>query len=149
MSLRPFWRVRHHLAIDKKDGMILIGPRVFVPKILQGNLLRDLLKMHQGTTKSRQRARLSVFWFNMDAEIANLAGSCDECTCRLTSHPSEPLRPREPASSTSARSTASIFSSKLMHSVTVLMSLLFRTPTSPPSVSSTPPASYLSMLAYP
>jgi hypothetical protein len=61
-------------------------------------LLRDLLKMHQGTTKLRQRARLSVFWPNMDAEIVSLAGACEECTSRLPSHPPEPLQPHEAAS---------------------------------------------------
>ncbi|XP_032784417.2 uncharacterized protein K02A2.6 [Daphnia magna] len=78
--------------------MIVMGARVVIPKALQGDLLRDLLKMHQGTTKLRQRARLSVFWPNMDAEIVNLAGACEECTSSLPSHPPEPLRPHEPAS---------------------------------------------------
>ncbi|XP_045022885.1 uncharacterized protein LOC123466779 [Daphnia magna] len=91
-------RVRHHLAVDGEDGMIVMGARVVIPKALQGDLLRDLLKMHQGTTKLRQRARLSVFWPNMDAEIVNLAGACEECTSSLPSHPPEPLRPHEPAS---------------------------------------------------
>ncbi|XP_046449294.1 uncharacterized protein K02A2.6-like [Daphnia pulex] len=98
LALRPFWCVRHDLAIDGEDGMIVMGARVVILKALQSDLLRDLLKMHQGTTKLRQRARLSVFWPNMDAEIVSLAGACEKCTSRLPSHPPEPLRPHEPAS---------------------------------------------------
>ena len=95
--LRPFWRVRHQLAIDETDGMIVMGARIVIPKALQSDILRDLLQMHQGATKLRQRARLSLFWPNMEAEIINMARSCDECIARLPSHPPEPLRPHEPA----------------------------------------------------
>ena len=75
-----------------------MGARVVIPKALQSDLLQDLLKMHQGTTKLRQRARLPVFWPNIDAEIVSLAGACEECTSRLPSLPPEPLQPHEPAS---------------------------------------------------
>ena len=78
--------------------MIVMGARVVIPKALQSDLLQDLLKMHQGTTKLRQRARLSVFWPNIDAEIVSLAGACEECTSRLPSLPPEPLQLHEPAS---------------------------------------------------
>lgn len=96
-SLRPFWCVRDQLAIDSSDDMIVMGSRIVVPKVLQRAVLQDLLKMHQGATKLRQRARLSVYWPNMDAEITNASRSCKECTSRLPSHPAEPLRPHEPA----------------------------------------------------
>jgi len=97
-ALRPFWRVRHHLTIDESDEMIVMGARIVIPKAIQRDILRDLLKMHQGATKLRQRARLSVYWPNMDAEIANMVSASDECAARLPSHPPEPLHPHEPAS---------------------------------------------------
>jgi hypothetical protein len=53
--------------------------------------------MHQGETKMRQRARLSVYWPNMDVDILNAAKSCDSCTSHLPSLPAETLRPHEPA----------------------------------------------------
>jgi hypothetical protein len=40
LVLRPFWRVRHDLAIDGEDGMIVMGARVVIPKALQSDLLR-------------------------------------------------------------------------------------------------------------
>ena len=95
--LRPFWNVRSQLAIDPADDMIVVGARVVVPKSLQRDILQDLLLMHQGATKLRQRARMSVYWPSIDAEIVNAAKTCEECTSRLPSHPPEPLRSHEPA----------------------------------------------------
>ena len=97
-ALRPYWCVRDRLAIDESDDMIVVGARVVIPKSLRAAVLRDLIQMHQGATKLRQRARMSVYWPNMDVDVANATRSCEECTKRLPSHPPEPLRPHEPAS---------------------------------------------------
>ena len=96
--LRPYWNVRGQLAFDPADDMVVVGARVVVPKTLQQPILRDLLLMHQGATKLRQRAKMSVYWPGIDAEIVNAAKTCDECVSRLPSHPPEPLRPHPPAS---------------------------------------------------
>ena len=61
-AMRPFWPVRERLAIDDTDGMVVVGSRVIVPKTLRQDVLRDLLLIHQGATKFRQRARTSVYW---------------------------------------------------------------------------------------
>ena len=97
-AMRPFCPVRDRLAIDDTDGMIVVGAQVVIPKILPQDVLRDLLLMHQGATKLRQRARLTVYWPNMNGDITNAARSCDECASRLPSHQPEPLRPHDPAS---------------------------------------------------
>ena len=47
--------------------------------------------MHQGATKLRQRARLTVYWPGMDIDITNAARSCQSCTEKLPSLPREPL----------------------------------------------------------
>ena len=98
LSLRPFWCVREQLAIDKTDDVIVVGPRVVIPKALIGSILKDLVSMHQGATKLRQRARLSVYWPHMDVDIANAAKLCESCTEVLPSHPPEPLIQHAPAS---------------------------------------------------
>ena len=65
-SLRPFWKVREQLAIDDTDDMVVVGSRVVIPKALQRDVLKDLLLMHQGATKLRQRARMSIYWPDVD-----------------------------------------------------------------------------------
>ena len=98
MAMRPYWSVRNQLVIDDADGMIVVGARLVIPKSLRRHILQDLLLMHQGATKLRQRARLTVYWPNMDNDITKVARSYDECTSRLPSHHREPLRPHDPAS---------------------------------------------------
>lgn len=95
-DLRPFWNVRDLLTADEE--IILLGSRVVIPRAMHQRIVQDLLDMHQGATKMRQRARLSVFWPGMDNEIANAAGSCNQCMEGLRSQAKEPLRPRAQAS---------------------------------------------------
>ena len=97
LELRPFWDKRDSLAIDSEDDMIVCGARVVVPRSKVHEMLNALLQMHQGASKMRQRARLSVYWPGMDVDIANAAKNCESCTSRLPSHPAEPMRPHEPA----------------------------------------------------
>lgn len=77
--------------------MIVVGPRVVIPQAIRADILRDLLLMHQGATKTRQRARLSVYWPNMDNDIITATKECDVCTQHLLSLPPEPFRMRQPA----------------------------------------------------
>lgn len=77
--------------------MIVVGPRIVIPQAVRADILRDLLLMHQGATKTRQRARLSVYWPNIDNDIINATRSCEECTKHLPSLPPEPFRMRQPA----------------------------------------------------
>jgi hypothetical protein len=47
----------------------MLGPRVVIPEALRREALDNLLLMHQGATKLRQRARLTMFWPSMDNDI--------------------------------------------------------------------------------
>jgi hypothetical protein len=97
LALRPFWNVRHGLAIDDCDDMLVYGPRIVLPRILVKDTLQTLLSMHQGASKMRQRARLSMYWPNMDVDITNAASTCEECVSQLPSLPAEPLKKHQPA----------------------------------------------------
>ena len=97
LPLRPFWDVHDRLAIDESDGVIVFGARVVIPHALRRDIIKDLLLLHQGATKLRQRARLSLYWPGMDGEIASAATTCDECVKTLPSNPPEPMQPHEPA----------------------------------------------------
>ena len=92
-----YWCVRDRLAVDDTDDMIVVGSRLVVPQSIRRRILKDLVQMHQGATKLRQRARLTLFWPGMDADIEDVARCCDECVSRQPSLPAEPLRPHPPA----------------------------------------------------
>jgi hypothetical protein len=71
LALRPFWNVRHGLAIDDSDDMLVYGPRIVLPRSLVNDTLQTLLSIHQEASKIRQRARLSIYWLNMNVDITN------------------------------------------------------------------------------
>ena len=95
--IRPYWNVRERLAVDQDDGMLVLGARIIIPQAIRRDIIEDLLQMHQGATKLRQRARLSLYWPGMDNDITNAAKTCDVCVKSLPSHPAETLRPHEKA----------------------------------------------------
>ena len=72
--------------------MVVMGARLVIPQVLRAEILEKLSKMHQGATKTRQRARISVYWPNMDNDIENK--TCETCVKRLPSLPPEPLKER-------------------------------------------------------
>ena len=76
----------------------MLGPRVVIPEAIRREVLGKLLLMHQGATKLRQRARLTMFWPSMDNDIVTAARTCHTCTEYLPSHPPEPLLPHDRAS---------------------------------------------------
>jgi hypothetical protein len=94
MDLLPYWCVRERLAIDEVDEMIVVGSRIVVPQSMRAEILRQLVTMHQGATKTRQRARTTVYWPNMDNDIANATKNCETCIKRLPSQPPVPFKRR-------------------------------------------------------
>ena len=93
-ELRQFWDVRDPLASDADDGLIVLGHWIVIPKILRKSILQDLVQMHQGATKLRQRARLSLYWPGMENNVKNASEACNECAKGLPSHGAEPLQQR-------------------------------------------------------
>ena len=69
--LRPYWNGREHLSVD--NGLVLRGERLVIRRSLRRSVLRGLHAPHQGLTRTKQRARQTVFWsyFNNDLETLN------------------------------------------------------------------------------
>ena len=95
---RSLWGVRGHLSVD--DGLIVYGCRLVIPAKMRHEILSKLHKSHQGSVRTKQRARLSVYWPGIDNCIDSIILSCKHCQERLPSHPKEPLvvkpRPARP-----------------------------------------------------
>lgn len=96
-ALKPFWAMRSQLTIDDHDDMIVAGSRIVIPEACRRKLLQDLVQMHQGTTKLRERARLTLYWPGMDRDVEIAAQSCKSCTEMMPSNQPEPLQPHQPA----------------------------------------------------
>ena len=54
-------------------------------------ILSQLHESHQGSVRTKQRARLSVYWPGIDNDIDNTILSCQQCQDCLPSNSKEPL----------------------------------------------------------
>ena len=61
LNLRPYWCVRERLAVDEVVDMIVVGSKIVVPHSMRAEVLGKL--GNQGATKTRLRARASVYWY--------------------------------------------------------------------------------------
>lgn len=94
IKLRPYGNMRSQLENDDANDMIVVGARVVIPKACRREVLNNL---HQGSTKLRQRAELSVFCPQKDNEIDVAARSCKSCMESLPSLSREPLQEHQAA----------------------------------------------------
>ena len=66
----PYFHVRDELSVQ--DGIIFRGARCVVPRSLRPDLLSQIHSSHSGVEACRQRARDTLYWPNMNAEISDL-----------------------------------------------------------------------------
>ena len=95
---RAYWKVRDKLSVD--DGLVVYGCRLVIPSALRKEVLSELHASHQGRLRTKQRAKLIVYWPGLDNEIDNLILGCTMCQDSLPSNPPEPIiqkpRPTRP-----------------------------------------------------
>lgn len=89
-SVIPFWNIRNELSVD--DGIVLYGPRIVVPKSARREVLARLHDSHQGTDRTKRRARQNVYWPGISNDIATTVASCNKCQALRPSQQREPLR---------------------------------------------------------
>jgi transposase InsO family protein len=80
--LKPYWKVQGELTIS--NNLLLYGRRIVVPKSLQRETLRKIHDGHQGIQRSQLRARCSIWWPGMGAQIKNFVESCPTCVRNYT-----------------------------------------------------------------
>ena len=87
---KPYLTVATEFSI--KEGLLMRGRRIVVPAVLQKEILDRLHTGHQGITKCRQRARQSVWWLHISAQIEELIRKCPTC-CIEQKPRAEPMIP--------------------------------------------------------
>ena len=66
-SLQPYFSARAHLS--ETDGLVLYKDRIVLPVALRSAILEQIHGGHQGLTRCRARARMSVWWPRISGEI--------------------------------------------------------------------------------
>ena len=73
-SFSAFYSARHHLS--EARGLVLYDDRIVIPKILRADILKKIHAGHQGLTKCRERAKLSVWWPGIGGDIKATVSQC-------------------------------------------------------------------------
>ena len=87
--LKPFWNIRHDLVFN--DNFIVYDCRLFIPTVLPNRILFDLHDSHQGIARTKERARLAVYWPGIDRDIDTIIGACKQRQDDLPSLGREPM----------------------------------------------------------
>ena len=78
------------------EGVPMLGRRVIVPSALRQEVLRSLHSAHQCPAKMSDRARDSVFWAGITADLETVRQSCSYCNKNA---PSQAMMPPQPLAS--------------------------------------------------
>ena len=88
-SLQPYWSFRDELSVE--DGLILKGERILIPPKAQRYILDRLHDGHQGSEKTKLRAKDCVFWLTINCDIDKYTKECSSCQEHRRSQTREPV----------------------------------------------------------
>ena len=94
-SLRDYFNFREELAII--DGLILKGHRCVIPSALCDGASKLLHHSNMDIVKTKDRARTSFFWPNLNQDIEACLSKCHACATYQEKQPAESLL-NDPAS---------------------------------------------------
>ena len=88
--LNAFFKVKSELSVN--NGILLRGKGLVIPPTMRQEMLSKIHSGHQGINKCLQRAKCSVWWPGIHAEIQQSVSKCLVC-CKTRLQPAEPLLP--------------------------------------------------------
>jgi hypothetical protein len=92
-SLQPLWNYRKELT--EIEGVVFKSDKIFIPPSLRENVLKKIHQSHMGNERSKQRARVLVFWPGIKKEIESVVKNCPVCAEYRCSNQKEPMFPHE------------------------------------------------------
>lgn len=87
-SALPYWKLWNSLYTDGE--LMLYGPRIVIPAALCQRTLACLNDSNRGIEATRHRARQTVFWPGIDADIKSTVEACESYQQLLPSQQQEP-----------------------------------------------------------
>ena len=76
-GVRPCYSVASEMSVE--NGILMRGSRVVIPASLRASILDKLHEGHQGITKSRERAKQSVWWPQLSQRLEETVRNCTIC----------------------------------------------------------------------
>ena len=80
------------------EDLILMGSRLIIPPSRQAKVLQSIHEGHLGIEKCKSRARMCVYWPNINDSIEQLVKNCLVCNKYSRANQKEPLQ-QHPVSS--------------------------------------------------
>ncbi|CAF1076837.1 unnamed protein product, partial [Brachionus calyciflorus] len=87
-------RIKMELSLSK-DGLVLRGNRVVIPKLFQKRVIKIAHSGHLGIVKTKQLLRTHVWFPTIDSQIENLVKTCHKCQINTDLTKFEPSCPTE------------------------------------------------------
>ena len=89
LQIREFFDSRGHLSMS--NDLLTHDDRIVIPADMREEILERIYTAHQGITKCRERANLSVWWPGIFKEIKAKVESCQFCQENQPAQRKEPL----------------------------------------------------------
>uniref|UniRef100_A0A8C5QD11 Gypsy retrotransposon integrase-like protein 1 n=1 Tax=Leptobrachium leishanense TaxID=445787 RepID=A0A8C5QD11_9ANUR len=93
LEASPFYHIRDELSVQ--DGVLFKGERVVIPSELRSDIMSRIHSSHFGVEGCLRRARESVYWPGMNAQLKEYIDQCDICRSFDTKQQKETLMPHE------------------------------------------------------
>ena len=77
------------------DGVLLKQQRVVIPKAMRPEMLTLIHEGHLGIEKCKRRARVALYWPNLNKDVYDIVSRCDVCQEYRSAQPQQPLRMHE------------------------------------------------------
>jgi transposase InsO family protein len=87
--IRAYASIKDFLSVE--DGVIFYGERLVIPRSMHEEYLRRIHEGHMGINKCILRAKECVYWKDMNKQITQYVGDCQECLINARSNPKEPM----------------------------------------------------------
>ena len=88
--VKQYWSFRDELTTSQ--NIVYRGERIVLPKEMRTDVLKKLHKSHQGIEATLRRARDTVYWPGITAQVKQEIETCQVCQESGTKQPKETLR---------------------------------------------------------
>ena len=106
-TLMPYYGFRDELAVH--DGLVYRGERLVIPKDLKPMMREAIHSSHIGVNGCLRRARESMYWPSMNADIRNYIAQCETCRSFENRQAKETLRSHSPTDRPWEKVSADLF----------------------------------------
>ena len=83
-DVKPYWSYKEEILIN---GILFKGERLIIPASMRKAVLKQLHQAHLGIEKTKLRARVTIFWPQINQQIEEMVKTCRTCLHNQKQHP--------------------------------------------------------------